>query len=58
MSKRSKPNDVLMAKNMRNLKVLTECLKKSRKDYDVGYYLGRIESIEHIQEELESNNGL
>ena len=54
----SKRKNALMAKNMRNLKVLTECLKKSRKDYDVGYYLGRIESLEHVQQELELNHGL
>ena len=46
----------LMAKNQRNLRVLRDCLKTSRKPYDQAYYLGRIESLEHIQNELEGKN--
>jgi hypothetical protein len=54
----SKGRGALMAKNMRNLHVLTECLKQSKKPYDIAYYLGRIESLEHIQQELEQDHGV
>lgn len=51
MSKRE-----LLAKNERNLRVLRDCLIKAKKPYDQAYYAGRIDSLEHIQNELEGKN--
>ena len=39
--------------NQRNLKVIRECLIKSRKPYDVAYYAGKMDALEHIQMLLE-----
>jgi hypothetical protein len=52
----SKGRDALLAKNNRNLRVLRDCLIMSRKPYDIAYYIGRIDSLEHIQQELEGKN--
>jgi hypothetical protein len=46
----------LLAKNERNLRVLRECLIAARKPYDQAYYAGRIDSLEHVQQELEGKN--
>ena len=52
----SKGRDALIAKNNRNLRVLRDCLIMSRKPYDIAYYIGRLDSLEHIQQELEGKN--
>jgi hypothetical protein len=39
--------------NVRNLRVLRDCMIASRKPYDVAYYAGRIDSLEHLQQILE-----
>jgi hypothetical protein len=39
--------------NARNLRVLRECLIKARKPYDVAYYSGKMDALEHIQMLLE-----
>ena len=39
--------------NMRNLIAIRECLIKSRKPFDVAYYSGKIDALEHIQMLLE-----
>ena len=46
----------LIAKNNRNMRVLRDCLIKSTKPYDMAYYAGRLDSLEHIQDELEGKN--
>ena len=46
----------LKAMNNRNLRVLRDCLINARKPYDQAYYAGRIDSLEHIQNELEGKN--
>jgi hypothetical protein len=46
----------LLEKNNRNLRVLRDCLMQARKPYDQAYYAGRIDSLEHIQNELEKKN--
>ena len=39
--------------NQRNLKVIRECLIKSKKPYDAAYYAGKMDALEHIQMLLE-----
>ena len=39
--------------NLRNLRVLQDCIVKARKPYDVAYYSGKIDALEHIQMLLE-----
>jgi hypothetical protein len=39
--------------NNKNLQVLRDCLITARKPYDIAYYAGRIDSLEHIQDTLE-----
>jgi hypothetical protein len=39
--------------NQRNLKVIRECLINSKKPYDVAYYEGKMDALEHIQMLLE-----
>ena len=46
----------LMKINRRNMRVLRDCLIASRKAYDIAYYTGRLDSLEHIQDELEGKN--
>jgi hypothetical protein len=45
--------DQIIAQNNRNLRVLRDCLIASSKPYDIAYYTGRIDSLEHVQEQLE-----
>ena len=49
-------NEVIIAKNNNNLRVLRECLIASRKPYDIAYYTGRIDSLEHVQQQLEGES--
>jgi hypothetical protein len=39
--------------NMRNLIAIKACLMKARKPYDVAYYSGKMDALEHIQMLLE-----
>jgi hypothetical protein len=39
--------------NLRNLRVLQDCITKARKPYDIAYYSGKIDALEHIQLLLE-----
>jgi hypothetical protein len=43
----------IIAMNNRNLRVMRDCLIKSKKPYDIAYYKGKIDALEHIQETLE-----
>jgi len=43
----------LRVRNRRNLRVLRECLRASKLPYDIAYFSGRIDSLEHIQDILE-----
>lgn len=46
----------LITKSKRNLRVLRDCLIASKKPYDQAYYAGRIDSLEHVLDELEGKN--
>jgi hypothetical protein len=39
--------------NLRNLRVLRDCIIAARKPYDIAYYSGKIDALEHIQMLLE-----
>jgi hypothetical protein len=46
----------MIAMNSRNLRVNIECLKKSKKPYDMAYYAGKIDALEHMQAVLEGRD--
>lgn len=39
--------------NLRNIIVIKRCLQKSRKPFDVAYFSGKLDALEHIQMLLE-----
>jgi hypothetical protein len=39
--------------NQRNLRILRDCIIAARKPYDIAYYSGKIDALEHIQMLLE-----
>ena len=46
----------IRAINLRNLRVIQDCLIKARKPYDVAYFKGKIDALEHIQMLLEEKS--
>jgi hypothetical protein len=46
----------IRAMNERNLRANIECLKKSKKPYDMAYYAGKVDALEHMQEILEAKS--
>lgn len=39
--------------NLRNLRVIRDCWMNAKKPYDVAYYAGKLDALEHIQMLLE-----
>ena len=46
----------MIAMNERNLRANIECLRKSKKPYDMAYFAGKVDALEHMQDVLEGKN--